>query len=101
MPQLEKYNWRRRAKRLAAKSHSLPANKNEPNWKMPQPVSPKKFINKIGGFDPCIVITMYDLYMLRSIIFAFFSSYMHVHWIKIFIETNILLIFLFVVFFYT
>lgn len=55
VPQLEKYNWRRRAKRLAAKTHSLPASKNEPNWKMPQPVSPKKFINKIGGSDPRIV----------------------------------------------
>jgi len=50
VPHLEKYNWRRRAKRLAAKPHSLPANKDEPVWKMPPPASRKKFINKIGGF---------------------------------------------------
>lgn len=50
VPNLEKYNWRRRAKRLAAKPHSLPASKDEPVWKMPPPASRKKFINKIGGF---------------------------------------------------
>lgn len=49
VPHLEKYNWRRRAKRLAAKPHSLPANKDEPVWKMPPPASRKKFINKIGN----------------------------------------------------
>ncbi|XP_014476125.1 PREDICTED: HMG box-containing protein 4 isoform X2 [Dinoponera quadriceps] len=49
VPHLEKYNWRRRAKRLAAKPHSLPANKDEPIWKMPPPASRKKFINKIGN----------------------------------------------------
>lgn len=50
VPNLEKYNWRRRAKRLAAKPHSLPPSKDEPVWKMPPPASRKKFINKIGGF---------------------------------------------------
>ncbi|XP_011881389.1 PREDICTED: HMG box-containing protein 4 isoform X5 [Vollenhovia emeryi] len=49
VPHLEKYNWRRRAKRLAAKPHSLPASKDEPVWKMPPPASRKKFINKIGN----------------------------------------------------
>ncbi|XP_068985777.1 HMG box-containing protein 4-like isoform X3 [Bombus flavifrons] len=49
VPNLEKYNWRRRAKRLAAKPHSLPASKDEPVWKMPPPASRKKFINKIGN----------------------------------------------------
>ncbi|GAB1867563.1 High mobility group protein 2-like 1 [Camponotus japonicus] len=49
VPHLEKYNWRRRAKRLAAKPHSLPASKDEPIWKMPPPASRKKFINKIGN----------------------------------------------------
>ncbi|XP_076236394.1 uncharacterized protein LOC143180511 isoform X3 [Calliopsis andreniformis] len=49
VPNLEKYNWRRRAKRLAAKPHSLPASKDEPIWKMPPPASRKKFINKIGN----------------------------------------------------
>ncbi|XP_031830274.1 uncharacterized protein LOC116426006 isoform X3 [Nomia melanderi] len=49
VPNLEKYNWRRRAKRLAAKPHSLPASKDEPVWKMPAPASRKKFINKIGN----------------------------------------------------
>ncbi|XP_011638989.1 HMG box-containing protein 4 isoform X2 [Pogonomyrmex barbatus] len=48
VPHLEKYNWRRRAKRLAAKPHPLP-NKDEPVWKMPPPASRKKFINKIGN----------------------------------------------------
>ncbi|XP_003492941.1 HMG box-containing protein 4 isoform X1 [Bombus impatiens] len=48
VPNLEKYNWRRRAKRLAAKPHSLPS-KDEPVWKMPPPASRKKFINKIGN----------------------------------------------------
>ncbi|XP_076664396.1 uncharacterized protein LOC143366859 isoform X3 [Andrena cerasifolii] len=47
VPNLEKYNWRRRAKRLAAKPHSLPASKDEPVWKIPPPASRKKFINKI------------------------------------------------------
>ncbi|XP_012257924.2 HMG box-containing protein 4 isoform X2 [Athalia rosae] len=47
VPNLEKYNWRRRAKRLAAKP-SL-ATKNESVWKMPPPTSRKKFINKIGN----------------------------------------------------
>ncbi|XP_025159262.1 HMG box-containing protein 4 isoform X3 [Harpegnathos saltator] len=49
VPHLEKYNWRRRAKRLAAKPHSLPTSKDEPIWKMPPPASRKKFINKIGN----------------------------------------------------
>ncbi|KAL0106332.1 hypothetical protein PUN28_016213 [Cardiocondyla obscurior] len=49
VPHLEKYNWRRRAKRLAAKPHSLPASKDESIWKMPPPASRKKFINKIGN----------------------------------------------------
>ncbi|XP_029668521.1 HMG box-containing protein 4 isoform X2 [Formica exsecta] len=49
VPHLEKYNWRRRAKRLAAKPHTLPASKDEPIWKMPPPASRKKFINKIGN----------------------------------------------------
>ncbi|XP_076653315.1 uncharacterized protein LOC143359315 isoform X2 [Halictus rubicundus] len=49
VPNLEKYNWRRRAIRLAAKPHSLPASKDEPVWKMPAPASRKKFINKIGN----------------------------------------------------
>lgn len=49
VPHLEKYNWRRRAKRLAAKPHSLPANKDETVWKMPPPASRKKFINKMGN----------------------------------------------------
>lgn len=49
VPHLEKYNWRRRAKRLAAKPHSLLASKDEPVWKMPPPASRKKFINKIGN----------------------------------------------------
>ncbi|KAK2589320.1 hypothetical protein KPH14_007869 [Odynerus spinipes] len=49
VPNLEKYNWRRRAKRLAAKPHSVPANKDESVWKMPPPASRKKFINKIGN----------------------------------------------------
>ncbi|XP_011339550.1 HMG box-containing protein 4 isoform X2 [Ooceraea biroi] len=49
VPHLEKYNWRRRAKRLAAKPYSLPASKDESIWKMPPPASRKKFINKIGN----------------------------------------------------
>ncbi|XP_077282321.1 uncharacterized protein LOC143908480 isoform X6 [Temnothorax americanus] len=49
VPHLEKYNWRRRAKRLAAKPHSLSPSKDEPVWKMPLPASRKKFINKIGN----------------------------------------------------
>ncbi|XP_032683187.1 HMG box-containing protein 4 isoform X3 [Odontomachus brunneus] len=49
VPHLEKYNWRRRAKRLAAKPHILPTSKDEPIWKMPPPASRKKFINKIGN----------------------------------------------------
>ncbi|XP_015433502.1 PREDICTED: HMG box-containing protein 4 isoform X2 [Dufourea novaeangliae] len=49
VPNLEKYNWRRRAKRLAAKPHVLPPSKDEPVWKMPAPASRKKFINKSGN----------------------------------------------------
>ncbi|XP_043487438.1 HMG box-containing protein 4 isoform X5 [Polistes fuscatus] len=50
VPNLEKYNWRRRAKRLAAKPHSMSStNKDESVWKMPPPASRKKFINKIGN----------------------------------------------------
>ncbi|XP_015601259.1 HMG box-containing protein 4 isoform X2 [Cephus cinctus] len=49
VPNLEKYNWRRRAKRLAAKPHVPPAPKDESVWKMPPPASRKKFINKIGN----------------------------------------------------
>ncbi|XP_066601087.1 HMG box-containing protein 4 isoform X2 [Prorops nasuta] len=49
VPNLEKYNWRRRAKRLAAKPNAIAANKDEPIWKMPSPASRKKFINKIGN----------------------------------------------------
>nr|KAF7408977.1 hypothetical protein H0235_013829 [Vespula pensylvanica] len=49
VPNLEKYNWRRRAKRLAAKPHSVPTNKDESVWKMPPPASRKKFINKLGN----------------------------------------------------
>ncbi|XP_033223868.1 HMG box-containing protein 4 isoform X2 [Belonocnema kinseyi] len=46
VPNLEKYNWRRRAKRLAAKPNSTPTSKDEATWKMPPPASRKKFINK-------------------------------------------------------
>ncbi|XP_051163338.1 HMG box-containing protein 4 isoform X2 [Leptopilina boulardi] len=49
VPNLEKYNWRRRAKRLAAKPNSSPTSKDEATWKMPPPASRKKFINKSGG----------------------------------------------------
>ncbi|XP_015187516.1 PREDICTED: HMG box-containing protein 4 isoform X2 [Polistes dominula] len=52
VPNLEKYNWRRRAKRLAAKPNSMSSsttNKDESVWKMPPPASRKKFINKIGN----------------------------------------------------
>ncbi|KAF3422687.1 hypothetical protein E2986_06789 [Frieseomelitta varia] len=40
VPNLEKYNWRRRAKRLAAKPHSLPAS----NGKEQKPATSKKTI---------------------------------------------------------
>lgn len=48
VPNLEKYNWRRRAKRLASKPGAASAIKDESVWKMPPPSSRKKFINKIG-----------------------------------------------------
>ncbi|XP_012271032.1 HMG box-containing protein 4 isoform X2 [Orussus abietinus] len=48
VPNLEKYNWRRRAKRLASKPSSG-LSKDESIWKMPPPASRKKFINKIGN----------------------------------------------------
>ncbi|XP_015521679.1 HMG box-containing protein 4 isoform X2 [Neodiprion pinetum] len=49
VPNLEKYNWRRRAKRLASKPSAAIAVKDESVWKMPPPSSKKKFINKIGN----------------------------------------------------
>ncbi|XP_043268076.1 HMG box-containing protein 4-like isoform X2 [Venturia canescens] len=53
VPNLEKYNWRRRAKRLAAKPYVQPTSKDEPIWKTPSAASRKKFINKIGnGKEP-------------------------------------------------
>lgn len=48
VPNIEKYNWRRRAKRLAAKPPS--PGKEENIWKMPPPGSRKKFINRSGKY---------------------------------------------------
>lgn len=70
VPNLEKYNWRRRAKRLAAKPHSLPASKDEPVWKMPPPASRKKFINKIGGFVGSHVYIIFASTSLKSYVVA-------------------------------
>ncbi|KAK0086566.1 hypothetical protein PV325_002970 [Microctonus aethiopoides] len=49
VPNLEKYNWRRRAKRLASKPTSQSGAKDETPNKTPTPGSRKKFINKIGN----------------------------------------------------
>ncbi|XP_014300511.1 HMG box-containing protein 4 isoform X2 [Microplitis demolitor] len=50
VPNLEKYNWRRRAKRLATKPNCKTSFKEEnPMQKNSPPGSRKKFINKIGN----------------------------------------------------
>jgi len=97
VPHLEKYNWRRRAKRLAAKPHSLPANKDESIWKMPPPASRKKFINKIGGFISLIHEAIYDLSvalynMVIYILYIYMIIYTYIH-IYMYIQSSALMLF--------